>query len=1026
MTERALIRVSIAATASFAMALGVGPLSPLAHAGPAAEVVVPAATSLVPRSSVLSAGPTGFLRYEPGRGHLWTTYAGVDTVVDAAATEARGQMVFGAGSDVVARHDGTAGTVMLRNMTTGETGVVPLPAGRHTYQGTLGSTVVTTAPSDGEKWHLLDLQDGAVRHRTVADTPSGITAVFTSNAPVGDAHGMLVQYRVDGRVETGWLDTDEGRLVRLPYNTAFGDSRVVLTSTHLLSWQDSAVSVYSRQDLTAAPRTVPLSGTGRLLGMVGDTLLVTRHDSSLGRMDGSLPVWRVEAVGPDGSVRGTLLDRALNYPAVPAPDGGLLVAAGPDTADWGVNLVQAGPGGAPTARRVAGSEAVSLANTVQALSLTQGRLTTMERDRSRDQSGLYGRTVEVTGSLTFGRHTDRGPVPAEYERCAWQDCVWMLDTGDGRTVFWGRQGSEGASPQPRVVAEGASLPGTPLDASRTYDLVSEAGGRFVALRTHRGGTSGAQTAVVDLDTGKTVLTVPEQAEALWGTTLWVRDGNDSVVPIDLRTGKRGESVWFGRGCLLEDLQAVREWLLWSCVGSAESQGVHNTATGKKLILKTGAGSYGRAELGDGFVVTVKEGKLQVNDVRGGTAVSHTVESSTAWNAWDVDPHTGLIAHTDDKSNIRLVSSGVPVSPLEQTDTVVAGSANVKGGAAPWRPKWWLSKPAASWKLALKHKPTGKTVRTLSGGEVRGAVTASWNGKDGSGRLVPNGAYTWTLTATPADGRGTALTRTGTVKVSGAAAVLRDHAGSDGFGDLLTLNSSGALTFQQGTGKGAFSGKVSGSGWATSVKAVPLGDLNGDRCNDTLVRFSSGTVRLYRPACGAALKPSTPYTTISTGSGWKQYDILTSPGDVTKDGRPDLIARNSSTGAVYLYKGTSTGKLSSRVKLFSNWKGYKKVVGAGDLNGDGIGDLLVQDKSNTLYRLDGTGKGTFKSRAKVAAGWGSSYNAVVGVGDITGDGKADLVARDTSGNLFRQNGTGKGTFGGRTKIATGWKGYKALS
>ncbi|WP_328752965.1 VCBS repeat-containing protein [Streptomyces sp. NBC_00285] len=134
-------------------------------------------------------------------------------------------------------------------------------------------------------------------------------------------------------------------------------------------------------------------------------------------------------------------------------------------------------------------------------------------------------------------------------------------------------------------------------------------------------------------------------------------------------------------------------------------------------------------------------------------------------------------------------------------------------------------------------------------------------------------------------------------------------------------------------------------------------------------------------------------------------MLTAPGDVDKDGLPDLIARNSSTGTVYLYKGTSTGKLSARVKLYDSWKTYKKVVGAGDLNGDGVGDLLAQDTANNLYRYDGTGKGTSRARVKLFGAWGGSYNVVVGVEDITGDGK--------------------GSFGSRTRIATGRQGYKGL-
>ncbi|MER5184370.1 VCBS repeat-containing protein [Streptomyces sp. NPDC002896] len=86
---------------------------------------------------------------------------------------------------------------------------------------------------------------------------------------------------------------------------------------------------------------------------------------------------------------------------------------------------------------------------------------------------------------------------------------------------------------------------------------------------------------------------------------------------------------------------------------------------------------------------------------------------------------------------------------------------------------------------------------------------------------------------------------------------------------------------------------------------------------------------------------------------------------------------------------------------------------------------MRHKDGTLYRYDGLGNGLLKDRVKMYTNWGASYNAIVGVGDITGDGKNDLVLRDTGGGLYRYDGKGNGSFAPRVKIASGWQGYKGL-
>ncbi|MFZ3498162.1 FG-GAP repeat domain-containing protein [Streptomyces sp. 5.8] len=211
-------------------------------------------------------------------------------------------------------------------------------------------------------------------------------------------------------------------------------------------------------------------------------------------------------------------------------------------------------------------------------------------------------------------------------------------------------------------------------------------------------------------------------------------------------------------------------------------------------------------------------------------------------------------------------------------------------------------------------------------------------------------------------------------------------------------------------------------WAQQPKVqaaqfLPFGDLDGDRCNDVLVRLVTGEVRMYTPVCGGLPSEGSAYKKVS--SDWKLYDSVVSTGDLTGDGKADLLARSSASGYLYLYANNGQGGFAARVKVGTGWNIYKKMISTGDLNGDGKADMLALDASGELWRYDGTGIGTgpsvFKPRALVFKDWGGSYTAVVGAGDLTGDGKTDLISRDTKGLAWLNAGNGTGSFASRKQL-----------
>ncbi|TXS42120.1 VCBS repeat-containing protein [Streptomyces sp. uw30] len=1018
-TRHAFMRGSLVTLIGLALSVSAVPLVAPAHAETATEIIVPATMRTTPRTAYLqSAGAAGFLEYRStaeGHGLWWTSYDGSRKPVEGGERlEPRTAGVYGTGSDVVAlRPSQSSGAqVLLRDMGTGTTETVAIPAGQ-SYLQTYGRTVLTSTSTGGERTRLFLLrnENGSTVQKPVTGLPDGVVFPFY---PRGSASGILVNYYgPDPGLQYAWVDAETGAATILPPLVAGTDT--VVGSDYLVSWYGtSRVRVYAQGAYEAPTHEVafPRTSDNKILGVVGDALVVARRSDS--------SVWSVSALPFDGSAELPLFKRS-DPAAVTTPDGGLILAGGESSLDYGIAKVQAGADGLPLVRRIVDLPPVP--SGIESLDLSGGELMTYESGDGATH--LYSRSLTTADALTVGTRTDRGATP----RCGVMagdhgSCPDLMGTGDGRAVMKNTAG------EVSVLDRGQPLPGTVVTSGLQDDhgLVDVAG-RYAAW--YGPTPAGEGLAVADLDTRKVVLTRTGAAGAvpsvLWGEALWTAARDGIVTATEVRSGNTITSFRVvGSGCAVGGFQAVGRWVFWS--GSCDSaQGsvwkafVYDTRRKTLITVPTG----GEPRLGDGFLVTrdSASGALTLTDVTSGSAVSRTLAAKAG--RWDVDPYTGLVAYVDPASqDVHVLRSGVPATDIAVLGARTESSVGLVDSSSSWDGTWWLSKPAASWTLVLRNKATGATVRTLSGGAAHDEVRTSWNGRTSTGAYVPNGTYSWTLTAAPADKLGASATASGTLKLTGGAAVRRDHVGSDGIGDLLTLTTQGALSFHRGDGAGKFSTKTSASGWPASITVVPFGDLNGDRCNDVLVRFSSGALRAYRPGCGKALTTSTPYTTLGT-SGWNQYNVLTSPGDITGDGRADLIARQASTGDIYLYKATSSGKLSARVKIFSKWSGYKKIIGVGDLNGDGYGDLLAQDTSNRLWRYVGTATGGFRARVKVADNWGASYNVVVGVGDVTGDGRADLVSRDTSGKLWRNNGDGKGSFGPRSGIAIGWQGYKAL-
>jgi hypothetical protein len=169
-------------------------------------------------------------------------------------------------------------------------------------------------------------------------------------------------------------------------------------------------------------------------------------------------------------------------------------------------------------------------------------------------------------------------------------------------------------------------------------------------------------------------------------------------------------------------------------------------------------------------------------------------------------------------------------------------------------------------------------------------------------------------------------------------------------------------------------KIGLRGWNAMREITPVGDFDGDGFPDLLaVESSTGNLYFY-PGHDTYL--GTYFGTRRLiGTGWNAMDELVGIGDFTRDGNPDLIARDRANGDLWLYPGTGDG-LPYRVRIGTGWNSMRDLVSIGDFNHDGTYDLLaVESATGKLFLYPGVGT-SFPIRVQVGSGWTTNYTPLL--------------------------------------------------